>query len=44
LRFRFDPATIDKLMAIAWWDWDRVTLEQRFKDFYNLEEFLESYG
>jgi hypothetical protein len=44
LRFRFDPATIDKLMAIAWWDWDRATLEQRFTDFDNLEEFLERYG
>ncbi|HET7603307.1 MAG TPA: CatB-related O-acetyltransferase [Gemmatimonadales bacterium] len=27
IRFRFDPATVERLRAIAWWDWDaaRVT-------------------
>lgn len=44
LRTRFAPAIIDKLMAIAWWNWDRPTLEQRFKDFANLKTFLEAYG
>jgi hypothetical protein len=28
----------------AWWDWDRVTLERRFADLSNLEQFLEAYG
>ncbi len=44
LRLRFSPRIIDKLMAIAWWDWDRATLERRFTDFSNLEQFLEAYG
>jgi phosphonate metabolism protein (transferase hexapeptide repeat family) len=44
LRMRFAPAVIDKLMAIAWWDWDRRTLEHRFGDFSNLERFLATYG
>lgn len=44
LRFRFDNQVIDKLLAIAWWDWDRRTLERRFADLSNLERFLEAYG
>jgi hypothetical protein len=44
LRLRFAPAVIEKLMIIAWWDWDRRTLEQRFEDFSSLERFLETYG
>jgi hypothetical protein len=37
-------AIIEELMTIAWWDWDRCTLEQRFGDFSDLERFLENYG
>jgi hypothetical protein len=44
LRLRFAPEIIEQLMAIAWWDWDRLTLEQRFPDFSNLERFLARYG
>jgi hypothetical protein len=44
LRMRFAPEIIERLMDIAWWDWDRRTLEQRFADFSNLERFLEAYG
>jgi hypothetical protein len=44
LRLRFSPAVIEKLMTIAWWDWDRRSLEQRFDDFSSLERFLETYG
>jgi hypothetical protein len=44
LRMRFAPEIIDRLMAIAWWDWDRETLKQRFADFSNLEKFLAAYG
>jgi phosphonate metabolism protein (transferase hexapeptide repeat family) len=43
-RARFDAGVIDKLLAIAWWEWDRATLERRFADFSNLEGFLEAYG
>lgn len=44
LRLRFAPGVIEKLMAIAWWDWDRRILERRFDDFSNLERFIETYG
>jgi phosphonate metabolism protein (transferase hexapeptide repeat family) len=44
LHARFPVEVVDKLLAMAWWDWDRATLERRFKDFSNLERFLETYG
>jgi virginiamycin A acetyltransferase len=22
IRARFDPGTVDRLLAVAWWDWD----------------------
>ena len=44
VRKRFPEQAIEKLLAIAWWDWDRATLEARFQDFLTLETFLESYG
>lgn len=44
IKFRFPPDVIEKLMAIQWWDWDRATLVDRFKDLLDLEGFLEKYG
>jgi len=44
LRKRFPDATIEKLLAIAWWDWDLATLEARFNDLYNIDLFVEKYG
>jgi serine acetyltransferase len=44
LHLRFAPEIIERLLAIAWWDWDRRTLERRFADFSNLEAFLATYG
>ncbi len=41
IRFRFPPATISRLLAIAWWDWDRATLEARFADLCgDIEAFI----
>lgn len=44
IRKRFDDATIEKLLTIAYWDWDRATLETRFDDLYDIEIFIEKYG
>lgn len=44
IRARFSDAVIEKLMRIAWWDWDRPTLEARFDDFRDLNAFIEKYG
>lgn len=42
IRFRFEPEAITKLLASAWWDWDRATLEQRFEELLDVERFLST--
>lgn len=44
IKKRFDDVTIDKLLDIQWWDWDRVTLEARFDDLLDMDSFVEKYG
>jgi phosphonate metabolism protein (transferase hexapeptide repeat family) len=44
LRPRFPQDVVEKLMAIAWWDWSRDQLEERFADFNELGPFLEKYA
>ncbi|MFN8371305.1 MAG: acetyltransferase [Anaerolineae bacterium] len=44
IRQRFSDNVVEKLLKIAWWDWDRPTLEARFDDLYNVEAFVEKYG
>lgn len=44
LRPRFPEAVAAKLLAIAWWDWPRDLLEERFEELNDLEAFLEKYG
>lgn len=41
---RFSDVVIAQLLAIAWWDWDRATLEARFEDFYDMDAFVLKYG
>ena len=43
IKKRFDDATIEKLLASAWWEWDRETLENNFDDLLNLEVFLDKH-
>jgi len=46
LRPRFAPAVADRMMALAWWDWDHDRLRAALPDFRALkaEAFLERYG
>lgn len=46
LRLRFAAGIADRLMALAWWDWDHGRLRSALKDFRALraEAFLERYG
>ena len=44
IRKRFSDDAIEQLLRVAWWDWDRSTLEERFKDFLDLEGFLKKYA
>lgn len=45
LRPRFDARTIDRLLALAWWDWDHARLRAALQDFRTLkaEAFLDRY-
>lgn len=44
IRKRFSDQQIEKLLQIAWWDWDHDTLKTRFDDLMNLDEFVAKYG
>ncbi len=41
---RFSAEVVAKLLQIAWWDWDRATLEARFADLLDVEGFVQKYG
>ena len=45
LRDRYAPGIADRMMALAWWDWDHATMRARLDDFRTLqaEAFLEKY-
>ena len=42
----FAAPVAERLMALAWWDWDHATLRDRLEDFRSLpiEAFLEKYA
>lgn len=46
IRDRFPPAIAERLIELAWWDWDHATLRSRLEDFRSLpiEAFLEKYA
>lgn len=46
IRARFAPKICERLMALAWWDWDHARLRHALDDFRSLsaEEFLERYN
>ena len=45
LRPRFAPAVAERLLSLAWWDWDHERLRSALPDFRDLsaEAFLEKY-
>jgi phosphonate metabolism protein (transferase hexapeptide repeat family) len=44
IRRRFPEAVAAKLLRIAWWAWNRATLEARFEELADVERFVERYG
>ncbi|GAB3221107.1 chloramphenicol acetyltransferase [Spirosoma arcticum] len=44
IKKRFPDEVIEKLLATAWWDWDRPTLVERFSDLLDVPSFLEKYA
>lgn len=45
IRSRFPDAVIDRLLALAWWEWDHARLRGALEDFRTMkaEAFLERY-
>lgn len=42
IHFKHEPNTIQKLNAIAWWDWNEEKLKKHVNDFYlTIDEFIE---
>jgi hypothetical protein len=44
IRLRFREDVVAALLRVAWWDWDRATLEARFDDLLDVEGFVRTYG
>ncbi len=46
IKRRFSEAVAERLMALAWWDWEHERLRQALTDFRTLpvEGFLEKHG
>jgi carbonic anhydrase/acetyltransferase-like protein (isoleucine patch superfamily) len=44
IRYRFDEEIRAALLGIAWWDWDRATLEARFDELSDVPAFIKAYG
>lgn len=44
IRPRFPAPVAAALLRIAWWDWDRATLEARFADLNDVAAFIAKYG
>lgn len=44
IRMRFPPEAVARLLASAWWDWDRATLEANFDDLLDLERFFARHA
>lgn len=44
LRLRFPERIVEKLLQIAWWDWDHATLGARLDEMNHVEAFVEKYG
>jgi len=43
-RMRFSAEIIEQLLRIAWWEWDRPTLEARFDELLDINSFIETYA
>jgi phosphonate metabolism protein (transferase hexapeptide repeat family) len=44
IKYRFPAEVVAQLMATQWWDWERETLVERFRDLLDLDGFLAKYG
>jgi acetyltransferase-like isoleucine patch superfamily enzyme len=42
IKYRFNKATIQKLLKIKWWDKDQTWIQSHAKDFENVEKFINT--
>lgn len=43
IRYRFDEKTINFLLGFKWWNKDSKWLQKNFKDFHDIESFIDKY-
>lgn len=43
IRYRFAPDVIEKMMAIAWWNWPENLVRERAGDLIDVDGFVEKY-
>jgi len=43
MRYRFDHWTIERLLALKWWDWPEDVVEEARALFHDVDKFLERY-
>jgi virginiamycin A acetyltransferase len=44
IRLRFDEATVERLLAIRWWDWDDHLIRERIDEFTDPVRFAATYA
>ncbi len=44
IKKRFPDEISQQLLKIAWWDWERDVLVERFHDLMDIDSFLKKYG
>lgn len=44
IKKRFHYKTIEKLLKICWWQWDKETVLERLEDFKDITKFIEKYA
>ncbi|MBR0288774.1 MAG: hypothetical protein IJQ82_07325, partial [Selenomonadaceae bacterium] len=43
VKYRFDEATIKKLLAVKWWNWDLQKIADNLPLIQDVEKFLETH-
>lgn len=44
IRQRFSAEITEKLLQIAWWEWEHETIKARFDSLLNIDDFIEKYS
>jgi phosphonate metabolism protein (transferase hexapeptide repeat family) len=44
IKERLPAEAARQLLEIAWWDWSRDILQERFEELYDLDTFIDRYG